>query len=379
MKNKDLLSVCLVIIFCCCLFWMNTIFDEKSTKEVIYSGDDLKISIDGEKVTDLPNSGIYYLVSYNCDDVSTVITWDNSIYRLGISNKNKNANVSCDLEFKSKPFLYEMPVGSYVKYVGSGGMIGDTTVACKTNGSASSSVETDETEAPNSCSGQNAREDLDTSGYTYGYCYSANDKYYTTGWRIAYIDSNKPVIISAGSPECKIMTSSASNVKYIREANSLALKYCNIDYVDGNCTCIDDDSDSLCDSLSSDAWAINDTDFYNMTKSISGVGKRLTQGSSNLGDVGGMLGDILYCVENNSYQECGYNNDLVDNGGWYWFASMYNSSSGSSPSFTPVARGISYSSNPNAFGLRPMIRLSSSVYITGGSGTIDDPYTIARD
>ena len=41
--------------------------------------------------------------------------------------------------------------------------------------------------------------------------------------------------------------------------------------------------------------AINDIDFYNITKAISGVGKRLGSDSSNLGDFGGTLGATLYC------------------------------------------------------------------------------------
>ena len=275
-----------------------------------------------------------------------------------------------------------MPVGSYVAYVGSGGTVGSTAVACQTNGSASSSTETAETEAPNSCLGQNAREDIDANGNTYGYCYSANYKYYTTGWRIAYIDGNsKPVIVSAGSPECNSRVSSTANKKYIQTANAKALKYCNTNYVDGNCTCTDSNVDGLCDEKSSDAWAINDTDFYNMTKAISRVGKRLTDGSSTLGDSGGTLGNTLFCYNKYSREECGYNNDLIDNGGYYWFAAQYSSSSTNGLNWAPIDRYVNrYSSNsdPVAYGLRPVISLSSSVYVTGGSGTVDDPYTIMK-
>ena len=52
---------------------------------------------------------------------------------------------------------------------------------------------------------------------------------------------------------------------YIDKLNTLALKYCNIDFVDGSCSCLDLDDDGLCDEASSDAWAINDNDFYNVT------------------------------------------------------------------------------------------------------------------
>ncbi|MGN1268658.1 MAG: hypothetical protein ACI4U0_04095, partial [Candidatus Aphodocola sp.] len=139
----------------------------------------------------------------------------------------------------------------------------------------------------------------------------------------------------------------------------------------------------LCDSPSTDAWAINDTDFYYMTKAISGYGKRLALDSSgadsSLGDRGGALGTTLYCYNRYSYQECGYNNDLIDNGGYYWFADRHGSSSSTDGvSWVPYFRYVSSSADSLAYGLRPVISLSSSVYVTGGKGTMDDPYTIGN-
>ena len=340
------------------------------------------ITIDGTKGDSLPTSGTYTMSS-SCTKGST-LTWNtynkNITYAAGAKIGDK-----CSLTFTSStsyPLLNTMAVGSYVAYTGSGGTVGSTSVSCKTNGTASSSTASAETEAPNSCSGQNAREDLDSSGYTYGYCYSANYKYYTTGWRIAYIKDSKVRLVSAGSPECNSRTSSTGNVTYIQTANAKALKYCNSNYVDGNCTCTDSDADGLCDSPSTDAWAINDTDFYYMTKAVSGYGKRLADGSSgadsSLGDSGGALGTILYCYNKHSYQECGYNNDLIDNGGYYWFADRYSSSSASGVNWSPLYRIVGSRTETDACGLRPVISLSSSVYVTGGKGTMDDPYTIGN-
>ena len=349
-----------------------------TSKVVTYQGNNLRVSIDGNTSFSLPTSGTYYLISYECDNNSTEVSWDSSSYELTVTNGKNGGGVSCDLTFKSNPKLNELPVGSYVAYTGSGGTVGSTSVACQMNGSASSSTATAETEAPNSCSGQNAREDLDTSGYTYGYCYSSNYKYYTTGWRIAYIKDSKVRLVSAGSPECNSRTSSTANVTYIQTANAKALKYCNTNYVDGNCTCTDSDADGLCDSPSMDAWAINDTDFYYITKAISGYGKRLTSNSSSLGDSGGALGTTLYCNGKYSYQECGYNNDLLDNGGYYWFADRYSPSSTNGMYWLPSIRNVNYNSYSYAYGLRPVISLSSTVYVTGGKGTMDDPYTIGN-
>ena len=337
------------------------------------------IMIDGVESDYMPVSG-YYDMTYTCTKGST-LSW-NSLGNILTYETESYANDSCALTFTSStdyPLLNTMPVGSYVKYVGSGGTVGNEKVACQVNGTASSSTANAETEAPNSCLGQNAREDIDENGNTYGYCYSESYKYYTKGWRIAYIDgNNKPVIVSAGSPECNSRVSSTANETYIQTANAKALKYCNTNYVDGNCTCTDSNVDGLCDEKSSDAWAINDTDFYNMTKAISGVGKRLTDGSSSLGDNGGTLGDTLFCYGKDSYEECGYNNDLIDNGGYYWFAAQYSSSDRSGVNWAPGARSVVSDGFADAYGLRPVISLSSSVYVTGGSGAMDDPYTISN-
>ena len=367
-KRKYLFIILLVIIsVVCCIYYYS---DYSLKKEILvqYNGNNLLISVDGVTSTTLPTSGTYYLVNYTCDNSNTVVTWNKDSYELTVSNGVNGGGVSCDLDFQSNPLLNEMPVGSYVKYVGKGGTVGSTSVACQTNGSASSSTAIAETEAPNSCSGQNAREDIDTNGNTYGYCYSADYKYYTTGWRIAYIDSNnKPVIISAGSPECNTRTSSTANVTYIQTANAKALKYCNTDYVDGDCTCTDSDADGLCDSASSDAWAINDNDYNMITSQITGTsGGYLYDSISGATKCGGVY----------STEVCGYNNDLIDNGGYYWFAAKYSSSIANGVYWFPNFRYVYYGSSTLAYGLRPVISLSSTVYVTGGTGTMDDPYTI---
>ncbi len=336
------------------------------------------ITIDGSSSTGLPTGGTYTM-SASCNKGST-LTWNtynkNITYSAGAVMGD-----SCSLTFTSStdyPLLSSMAVGSYVTYTGSGGTVGSTSVSCQTDGSASSLKETVGTEAPNSCLGQNAREDLDTSGYTYGYCQSSNYKYYVTGWRIAYILNGKVMLVSAGSPECNTRSSSNANTTYINTANTLALKYCNTDFVDGDCTCTDSNGDGLCDMASTDVWAINDADFYYMTKSISGYGKRLTDGSSTLGDSGGTLGTTLYCSSQYSYQECGYNDDLIDNGGYYWFTSQNSSSSNYGVFWNPLKRYVEGNYDTYAYGLRPVVRLSSLIYVTGGSGTMNDPYVISK-
>ena len=343
----------------------------------------VSIKIDGVTSNSLPVDGLYTMNS-NCV-MGSILNWNtynkNITYSLGAKVGDK-----CSLEFTTSTNyskLSSMTVGSYVSYTGIGGTVGSQNVACKSDGDASSSITTDETESSNSCYGQNAREDLDHSNFTYGYCYSSNYRYYTSGWRIAYIDNTdinhpKAVLISAGAPECVNRVVTSANDTYIQTANTRSLKYCNSGLVDGDCHCDDTDGDGLCDSSSTDVWAVNDTDFYYMTKVISGVGKRLSDGSSALGDVGGSLGSTLYCANQYARQECGYHNDLIDNGGYYWFAGKYNNTDKFGVVWDPSYRYINYHESTYAYGLRPVIRLSSSVYVVGGSGTQDDPYQIKK-
>lgn len=158
---------------------------------------------------------------------------------------------------------------------------------------------------------------------------------------------------------------------YINYADNQAKKYCNSNYVDGDC------------SDNSDSWAIDDSDFYKMTSQINkGTGYHL---NTDFGD--------NYCskfkTNNNGYGNiqtkfCGYTNDLFDNGGYYWFTEKADSSGlypiAWAPNFRAVSSGSDYTRahESSVGGLRPIIRLSSTVYVTGGSGTMDDPYIIAN-
>ncbi len=305
------------------------------------------VTIDGAKASSLPTSGTYTLSNYTCEKGST-LKWDTYKKAITFSAGTKKEE-SCSLEFTTKtdyPLLMSIAKqGDYVAYEGNNGcMKGGTPV-----------TGTGDAESGNSCLGYNANDTLDTSGYTYGYCYDANYKFYVKGWRIAYTDDTRAYLISAGSPECNTRTSSAGNATYISEANTRALKYCNTAYVDGSCD-------------STNAWAIGDTDFNKMTAQMIG-----TSGGYLYMSISG----ATKCGSVHSTRVCGYYNDLVDNGGYYWFAAAYSSSSTVGVYWSPYDRYVR-SSGTDAYGLRPIIRLSSSIVVTGGSGTIDDPYTILK-
>ena len=302
------------------------------------------ITVNGTSNTSIPTTGSYNLTSYTCDNGST-LSWDPYSKELTI-DRGLMSNEKCDLVFNTNtnyPLLNTMEVGDYVAYVGNNGC----------NNGVAGTTGTSNAEAGNSCKGENANQSADNSNYTYGYCNSSIYKFYTYGWRIAYIENNTVYLVSAGAPECKTRTSSTGNATFISEANTAALDYCNSTYAYGG-TC-----------NSSSAWAMGNEDFKKITNAISGTSSNLTSANGS-----------PYCSNTSSQQRCGYNNDLIDNGGYYWFAAYYSTSSPLGVRWHPYDRVVSYSSVTNAYGLRPIIRLSSSVFVTGGDGTMNDPYQI---
>lgn len=224
--------------------------------------------------------------------------------------------------------LTKVPVGSFVKYTGNNGC------------------------SYNACKGQNEHY-VDENDM--GYCNISDYKFNASGWRVAYVSDGTAYLTSAGSPEC-MSTDSSGNTshngssyettvgtpKHIANLNSKALTYCNSTYAYGG----------VCDSTS--AWNMKDEDFQKIT--------------------GDTISDAL--LKSNGY----YNdNSLIDTGGYYWYAEFYSGSStipctfvwyASYPAVDAYATGAPY-------GIRPVLRLKSSVIATGGSGTMDDPYTIA--
>ena len=129
-------------------------FSDKESKQVIYNGNKLMVSVDGVKVSRFPTSGNYYLASYDCDNKNTVVSWDRDSYQLSITNKGHKGGVSCYVDFSTSPKLSYMKAGSYVKYIGDNGCNG------------------------RSCQGVNANYvDVNHKGYC-----SSLVQYYSDGW-----------------------------------------------------------------------------------------------------------------------------------------------------------------------------------------------------
>ncbi len=273
----------------------------------------------------IPSNGKYE-VSLRIDNNS-----DSDIpVKIGVSYGLENGG---DLELsanshwflEANDLLSDMVAGSFVQYAGNNGC---TLKACE---------------------GQNANY---KSNSDLGYCYDSNYKYNANGWRIAYIKDGSAYLTSAGSPECMCTSkdgtagTSCSNSettaaipKHLANLNTKALTYCSSAFAYGR----------KCDSNS--AWNMGDADFKEIT------------------------GDSLSA----HYLSDGYydNYSVINNGGYYWYGTGTSASTTTAYSWQPISRSTYNSISSYAFGVRPVIRLSSSVFVTGGTGTSEDPYIIS--
>ena len=378
-----------------------------------YSDADIRISsitIDGASSDSLPVDG-YYTMSSTCTKGST-LSW-NKYSKTITYSKGSKVGDSCNLVFTkdtSTKLLNTVSVGSYVKYMGNNGCDG------------------------NHCAGDNANYVSDDD---MGYCNGTSYGFIVNGWRVAYIKDNSAYLVSAGAPECvatyvenisastsnqslssnyyygsgyhfdqntgkysltgvtsttlswssnynsiientpytckstsstgtcatmyKVIAYSSSTqgtaitynnydgagvINHIAHLNKAALKYCNTNYA----------YNGVCDVTSS--WSINDSDYQMITTNI-GTKKTLSN-----------------CYSTYGSKACGFNNDLIDNGGYYWFATPYSASSAYTFRWIPYYRSVSSDLSHFAYGVRPVLRLRSSVSVMSGSGTYKDPYVI---
>ncbi len=302
-------------------------FMDFSKRRVVYQSRRLMVSVDGENVSKLPQEGIYYLTSYECDSRNTYVSWDKDEHQLKISNKNKKAGVKCYLTFESHPKLSDMGVGSFVKYSGNNGCDGDK------------------------CSGVNANY-VDSNNK--GYCFNKNLNFSYDGYRIIYSYDGSAYLVSAGSSEC-VCTDKDGNVgescgnslavldmeKHVDSLNNVALKYCNKEYAyQGVCS----------------------------TDTVHNINQ------DDLNRVSIVLNDC-YRSQN---KKCGYTNDLIDIGSDYWIGNLFTDSSNTSFYWSSSNRYISSSISSFAYGIRPVIRLDKNVVVLSGNGTYSDPYVISN-
>ena len=297
--------------------------------------------------------GNYYLTSSSCNNGAT-LGIDKDTNKLYLDNYSEK-NTSCTAKIEAQPLLVDMPLGSYVSYTGSNG--------CPTT----ETTGTGAAKSKDACSGKNANQNADTSNYTYGYCYSADYKYYTYGWRLAYtLDSDsdgtkEAYIVTAGSPECVAGTSSNAT-STIASLNAAAIKYCNEALAYGG-TC-----QSTYTASSANTWAMNGKDYYNITNQWYGQGRRLYSYDTATENSSGTV-----CYDVYSTKQCGYNSDIIDNGGHYWFGSAYSSSY--TLHWNPLNRVVKGTSSI-PYGARPVVHLKSTVRVVGGKGTMEESFII---
>lgn len=203
------------------------------------------------------------------------------------------------------------------------------------------------------CDGTNAN----ASGTSNGYFYSSDYEFNSSGWRVAYIEDDTAYLISAGAPECMCSnddgtTSDVGCTGYyngrddtilnivnthFNNMNNLALKYCNTTY----------SFNGVCDNTTT--WAMTGEDFTKITGETFASNVRST-------------------------------NDLINNGSYYFFRTLYEGSLYSAHAWSPDSEYVDYYGIPSKlFGVRPVIRLDSSVKIIGGSGTEIAPYEISNN
>lgn len=170
-----------------------------------------------------------------------------------------------------------------------------------------------------------------------GYCFNVNNKYRFNGYRLLYVKDNTPYIVSSGASYCFDNPNNDNISGIIESLNDNLSNYCEVNYIyDGKC----DDNIHL----------FNSDDFKLVINN-----------------------DISNC-DNNHDLYCGYGEDLINNGGYYWITSNNNLKG---YYWDPVN---GYVNNTNMFnmgyGLRVVLKLNNNVYIERGLGTYSDPYVL---
>ena len=161
-----------------------------------------------------------------------------------------------------------------------------------------------------SCLGENANYHDDNQ---MGYCYDSHYQYVASGYRVLNVSDDTAYIVSAGALECSKQ----------ENADKVASKYCNPKYAYGG----------VCDINS--VWSIRESDITNINQI--------------------------------------YGNDLIDNGGYYWYTHQNNEIgiwNASNRKFD--------TKNNYVLGVRPVIRMNSDVLVVSGSGSYEDPYVIGK-
>lgn len=249
-------------------------------------------------------------VTYTVESLSTNDICPSTNDYAGEQNKeddkeaeDSEENTGNNESLEDKALLSTANVGSYVLYNGAKGCI--------------------------NCDGRNANANISESGK--GYCSSSYTEFNSSGWRIAYIESNVVYLISAGAPEC---------VEYTYDFDSVAIKYCNPLF----------SYNGVCNSETT--WAMAANDFKKITRF------ELTN---------------IDCFGSSASKNCNISDDLISVGSYYYFDTHYNSTE-----YYYTIDRFYLSSHGNNYGVRPVIKLDPNIIVTGGTGTELNPYQISK-
>lgn len=307
--------------------------------------------------------------------------------------------------------LREVEVGSYVKYTGNNGCSGKA------------------------CEGQNANY-VDSSNM--GYCFG--EQFIVNGWRLGYVSDNTAYLVSAGAPECYGTPSGAAsyaenigstiyadsvfekeqplnlypNYSFNAENGKFSLSGTveNIIFIPGdayshldNLYICEDGTSITCSKMYATriSGGVMSLTSYTSTKSNGAASAEIHitnlnnaslkycnstyayGGKCNSDSTWSMSGTDFEKITSNTLEacylkpnstDCGYGNDLVDNGSWYWYANS-KTTTNTYIWIGDYRHAISSVGSSVLYGLRPILRIKSSVYIAGGSGTVADPYVIS--
>ena len=75
---------------------------------------------------------------------------------------------------------------------------------------------------------------------------------------------------------------------------------------------------------------------------------------------------------------CGYNNDIINNGGYYWILDGNNSLV---QYYWNPSKGSVFNTSrfDSGYGIRVVLRLNNSIFIKSGDGSYNNPYVLANN
>lgn len=172
-----------------------------------------------------------------------------------------------------------------------------------------------------------------------GYCYNISNKYRFNGWRVLFVRDNIPYVISAGAHSCYDNDSDTSLIDYI---NGRASNYCDAKYIYGG----------KCSKENVYGFSTSEYNYLVNNK-------------------------IEDCDGNNNLN-CGYNNDIINNGGYYWILDGNNSLV---QYYWNPSKGNVFNTSrfDSGYGIRVVLRLNNSIFIKSGDGSYNNPYVLANN